>query len=966
MSVVRGSLIGRDSELRLLGAAVRAAARGTAQIAGIAGEPGIGKTRLLGELATLAAAHGLRVLSGRAAEFEREVPFALVVDALDDAVRDSGRLGGLDERERRLAGEIFPALRTGAGFPRPPQPRTPMAGRALQRYHHFRALRSMLEHLAAPGGLALLLDDVHWADPTSVELVEHLLRHPPAGPILIALGYRPAQVPPRLAAALAQGHQDRTHLVSLGPLTGSEAARLLGPDIEPAQAVRLHRISGGNPMYLEALRRTGPAPGAAIRTMDDLDAGLSMLPAEVRAALAAEIEAVTPRARLVASAAAVCGHESEPTVLAAVAETTTAHVLDGLDELAARDVLQAVSTTGRFRFRHPLVRHVVYASSAAGWRLGAHARAAGYLARVGAPASARAHHVARAAVPGDAEAAATLIDAARAVGAQAPATAVEWLQAGLRLLPDGQLAGLPTRLDLLAELARRQGASGYLSDARATMRSVLELMPREGPLNRANAVAYTAVLDRLLGRHADARALLGAAIADVGPQDAPHLMLQLATCGILTGELAEADAMLCEVIAAEPGSPHALIAEALRPMTGFATGAVPEGTPPSASTLFDTLADADIAREIDIFAWLCWTELYAVGPRESLRHLVRCRQIAVAAGHSFVLPYVLAATAFVQARLGRVTEGLAAAAEAVDLSRLLGAAEPLALGLLTQAWLLRCAGEHAAAVTAGRQAVAAAEECQGWRATAGAMLAFAQIGAGDLAAGRAGFAEAGGGPDLPWLFPHNRLIACTVLSEAATAEGDAAGAASWAALAESIGDPGREVGPGLAKLARAYAVSLADPAAAAVLAEEAAEILVRAELLLEAGRCWLLAGRAHLRAGDRDAAKDVLNIAVRLFDGTGAGAWLPELGELLRQSGMRMGASGPAGVTGAATLTPREAEIAAMLAEGGSNAAIAAQLFLSVRTVDTHLSRIYSKLGVTSRAAAVTLLARHGDGSEVR
>ena len=947
-------LIGRDVEWAVLLRALALTGE-AAQVVEVVGEPGIGKTRVLAELAAHARREGLRTLTGRATEFEQEVPLALAVDALDDHVRRHGEKinGQLEPDDVRRLGDLLDGLRgpstgeAGAG------------GSAVERYRCFRALRRLLELLAAPSGLVLVLDDVHWTDPASADFLEYLLRHPPAGRVLIAVAYRPAQVPARLAAALAADHSGRVHRLQLAPLAERDVARLLGSDVDPRQVRHLYRMSGGNPLYLDALRRVGTPTVGAARTPDDLDPELTGLPPAVRAALTAELASVGPQDRLVASAAAVCGYECEPALLAAVVELPLAAVLGSLDNLVGRDVLQAVAATGRFRFRHPVVRHVVYASAAAGWRLGAHARAAVDLERVGAPARTRAHHVARSAAAGDTAAAGTLVMAAQAVGAQAPATAAEWLQTALRLLPHGGLPpGLPARAELLTYLAGRQAASGNLAEAHTTMGTVLDGLPAGGTPSRANAVAYTVVLLRMLGRHDEARVLLTTELdrlPDPGAPDALHLSLQVATYSVMEGRLGPADERLCRVIDLGPGTAPALIAAALRPMTGYASGRPPEAPAPTATMLLDTLADADIARQIDVFAWLCWTGLYVNGPQDSLRHLRRCRQIAVGAGHSFVLPYLLAAQAFALARLARVTEARQVAEEGTEIARMLGASEPLALALLTQCWLQRCAGAYTDAVATGRQAVAAAEASRGWLATARAMLSFARIGAGDVMDGCIGLVAAGGDPDLSNLFPHNRLVACTVLSESAAARGDAVAAGRWAELAERVADPGRDVGRGLAMLARAYAQAPAGPAGAARLAEEAAVILTRADVLIEAGRAWLFAAAGHARAHDTPAALRCITHARRIHDENGADSLRVEADRLSRQLGVR--AAHPPDPAGP-DLTPREAEIAALIAVGRSNTEIAGHFVISVRTVETHVSRIYAKLGVTTRAAAVSRLAR--------
>ena len=118
-------------------------------------------------------------------------------------------------------------------------------------------MRELLERLTASGPLVLVLDDLHWADAGSVELLGALLRRPPAAAVLIALAVRPGQAPERVAAALERADRAGTMLrIEVGPLTHSEACELLGEAVDDAAASTLYEESGGNPFYLEQLARS--------------------------------------------------------------------------------------------------------------------------------------------------------------------------------------------------------------------------------------------------------------------------------------------------------------------------------------------------------------------------------------------------------------------------------------------------------------------------------------------------------------------------------------------------------------------------------------------------------------------------------------------------------------------------------------------------------------------------------------
>jgi predicted ATPase len=177
-------LVGRAGELGSIDEVLAELGRGRPGVITLAGEPGIGKTRLLRELAARAEASGQLALSGSASELERNLPFSVFVDALDDYIAglEPATLAALDDEVQAELAHVFPSLSALA------------AGREVapqhERYRSHRAVRDLLGQLAADRPLVLMLDDFHWADSASVELLGALLRRPPTA-VLITLAVRP-------------------------------------------------------------------------------------------------------------------------------------------------------------------------------------------------------------------------------------------------------------------------------------------------------------------------------------------------------------------------------------------------------------------------------------------------------------------------------------------------------------------------------------------------------------------------------------------------------------------------------------------------------------------------------------------------------------------------------------------------------------------------------------------------------
>ncbi|MEV6240933.1 AAA family ATPase [Lentzea sp. NPDC051838] len=888
----------------------------------VTGEPGIGKSRLLAELTTLAT--GWMVRGARAAEFESHVPFGVFVTALDDLLEPAA-LAVLGPERLGLLATIFPAI--------PADGPTDLVD--AERYRLHRAVRALLELLAEPSGLVLVLDDLHWADEGSVELLDFLLRHPPHGRVLLALASRPRQTSSRLWHALSRATADGVaDLLELAPLNRADADLLLPVQLSRARREEIHLAGAGNPFYLEALVR----------------ADANGLPVAVHAVLAAELAALTPQEQLVAHAAAVVGDDFDADSLAEIAALAPESVLTALDRLAERDLVR-LDASGRFRYRHPLVRSVAYQDAGPGWRLRAHARAAVALRRRGAPAAEFARHVERSAARGDLDAVAVLGEAAEATMHSTPATAAHFLRAAIRLLPDAESA-TPQRLLLLGRLAQALGATGDLRQASETMHEVLRLLPVELTAARAQTVRLCATVERLLGRYPEATAMLRTEwrrIADTDAHSAAVLQVALLAGRSVEREREPGREEVAEVIAsAREVDDPTLLATALSVATLVDLRA---DRLDEAAALVDGLPDGDLVRDIDAVFWLGWAEASADRLTAAGRHVGRGLRLARMSGQTHAIAVLTAIRGMVHAYVGELAEAAACFEDGLESAELTGSDELRVMALTFGCWITALRGDPAEAVKLGERAVALDDHAVAtntWRSGQGeAMLANALLHSGDPHGCVDLLLATGGGPDLPAVDPLTRPLTYQLLAEAEVAIGR--DATEWADRAENAAAPlDVPLRTAMAQLARAIATLPTDPAAAAPFAVAAADTFTRLGVAVEAGRAHLLAATAFGGSAEIEQARAHFVAARALFTRCDASLFLPQLAREER----RMNARRPRRAeTFRFDLTAREAEIAALVADGLTNRDIGLRLHLSPKTVEVHLGRIYAKAGVSGRAA---------------
>jgi ATP/maltotriose-dependent transcriptional regulator MalT len=965
--------VGRADELGSLEPILDELDRGCPGAIEVAGEPGIGKTRLLREVAARAGARGHLVLSGAASEFENDLPFSVFVDALDEYVAglEPDRIAVLDDAVQVELAHVFPSLSALAGG----QQVSPQH----ERYRSHRAVRALLEHLAQSLPLVLVLDDFHWADSASAELLGALLRRQPAAAVLTAVALRPRQTPERLAITLERAHRSAAVTrVDLGALTLDEARQLLGERFDVARAALLYQESGGNPFYLEQLARSPPRAPPSTPAPRNSPASLDV-PAAVTASLAEELTLLSDVGRLVLEGAAVAGDPFEPELAAAAAATSEAGGMQAVDELLGLDLIRATDVPRRFRFRHPLVRRAVYEATAGGWRLGAHERCAEALAARGASAAARAHHVERSARQGDLAAVAVLREAGEATACLAPESAARWFGGALRLLP--QTAPAEDRVELLLARSWALAAVGRFTDSHEAALEAVALVPGQPSALNTTVATACARVERFLGRYEHAHARLVRALhllPEAASVERAELLIELTLNEFYRSRYeAMRDWAAPAVSAAKETGDAALIAAAAV-MPAFADAMTgPTQTARSqhaqAAALVDELSDDELSFRPDAAGWLAIAEVYLDLYAEADAHASRALGLARTSGHGDPLHRfypVLPRVWYVRGKLAEATELLDGAIEA---ARLLGSPPALAGNLFNRSVVALAAGDLDIALATAEESVELTRDLDEGFVTAWAAARLASVlfetgqpdRAIELLLGRAGGAELSLIPGGWRAYGLELLTRCWLALGRPSAAGRAADLAEVTAAAVQLPLAATWAGRAVA----AVALNAGDAAFAAERALASADAAHAAGAPIEAALSRTTAGRALAEAGENDRAVAELQRAAAVLGACGAFRYRQSAERELRKLGhhiyrrTRPGTTDGAGIE---ALTGRELQVARLVVDRKTNPQIAAELFLSQKTVETHLRNIFHKMGVTTRTALARAVERTGPTASPR
>jgi ATP/maltotriose-dependent transcriptional regulator MalT len=975
--VTSSHFVGRTAELTELEQALREAASQRPPLVLIGGDSGVGKTRLVAEFVER---NDVFVLRGEAVEQgEGELPYAPIVGALRPLVR--ARHPALEQLTRASAAQLAGLL---PGFEPAPHSGEQQDGAAQLRL--FEALLELLDCLSQERPLALILEDMHWADRSTRAFAQFLARSLRDERVLVLLTYRTDELHRRhpLRSLLAElDRLERARRIELAPFDRAEVAEALADIIgaEPSGQLveRLYRRSEGNPLYTEELLAAGvDGRGAA--------------PQSLRDAFMLRIERLSADAQLAARAIAV-GRALDEAALFELTGLAPSALQGALREAVGEQVLIA-GDDGRFCFRHALLREALYDDLLPGERGELHLALARYYESledgqgVGLATAIANHYAAAGDQPAALRAAVQAALAAQDVHAYGEAA--DLAERALELWPRVSAAQELIPMDhvellLIAASAHSLGADRPRAEV-LLERALGELDESADAHRYASLLARLARLRWSLNRGPEAvetaQRALSLLPADEVSSERASLLAWLARTRHLRGRFREAIAAGEAALAlAEKAGSLRSEGEVLNTigMTRIALGQIDEGIECMRRALEITREDEDV--EGTVYAYTNFADALNLAGR-TLEALALAREGLAAAPRRMTRGLDWAMMTVSDIALGAGEWALARANLGPPPDQVEGRSR--IFRQLREADLALGVGDDDRAAVALEDIeplVASSTEPQ-WIGTFGALLAELRRRRGDLVGARAAVAES-----------LDRIELCTD-DVARIARVGVAGVRVEADVAQRARDLREKADERDAiKRARIHVQRLRAAAQDGGLVERATHALGAAELIRARGRHepepWLKAageweaidrpypaGVARLRAaeayverGDRTRAVEPARAALETAQRLGAG-WLErEVTMLCDRARLVLadGSSGPAPAASAETgpedpfgLTPRERQVLALIAEGATNRQIGAALYMAEKTASVHVSRILAKLGVRSRTQAAALAHRLG------
>jgi DNA-binding NarL/FixJ family response regulator len=571
------------------------------------------------------------------------------------------------------------------------------------------------------------------------------------------------------------------------------------------------------------------------------------------------------------------------------------------------------------------------------------------------------------------EAIALLTEAGQAALARAPASGARLFEAALRILPPG--APVEQRATLLDLLAAARMTIGLFEDAYEAISERAALTPSAPLAERLRLTTAMAAIENLIGRNHQAHARLQRALDDLPDQATPEAAALMAEIGIDAffrmeyGEMRRFARRALEV--ARPlGSVE--VAATAAGVLAFGTvldGAFDEtpGAIAEAADLVDPMPEEQLARSRRAINNLATAELYFERYADAERHSDRSLAMAAATGQGQFLPLLFWGSIIRTAR-GRLSEAAEIQEFAIEVARVVGLAQARAWNLGARVLTQTAIGDAEGALAAAEEAVEAAGiSTEGPTFPAmwiNVVYGGALLEAGDAARAADAIREGGGGDELPLMPAGFRPLVFEQLARTALLGGSREEAVQFAERAARYADE-----QSMLRLPRVFAARAAaeiamadgDHARAAERALEAAPLAAEVGAPIEEAIARVLAGRALAAAGERDRAAEELTAAAGIFESCGA---LPrrdaadrELGKLGKRVHRRT-RRGKADGTGIELLTERELEVARLVVDRKTNAQIAEELFLSPKTVETHIRHLFQKLEVSSRVEVARVVER--------
>ncbi len=910
MATTAAHAVGREQELAAIDEFLLALGASGAVV--VEGEPGIGKTTVWQATVEGAEARGLRVLRAAPAQSEAELAFSSLADLLGPALED-------------VVGELPPpqrsALEAALLLESPGGGRTDRRAVGAGLLNAFRAL-------AAEGPLLVAIDDVQWLDRSSAAALQFAFRRLRDEPVALLLARRPGGADEGLEQALAA---EQVLRVEVGPLDflamNTVVQDRLGKVLARPLLHRVHELSGGNPFFaLELARAPEMLDAKALPpTLDVLvHDRLQALPGEAQ------------RGLLVAAAAA------KPTC-ALVDEVVSPGALD-----AAEAAGFVAIDRGSVRFLHPLLASGAYGSADPARRREVHQR----LAEVVPDPVERAYHLAEAATGPDEQVAAGLDKGAlRARVRGAPAVAARLSQEAAELTPP----------ELAESMLRRIAAAGYYHFESGDSRRGVVLL-EEAAAQLEPGPARADVLTRLAYVHSYSDDLAAAtdlflqAAEEAGDDDglraqalegaSTQLFRRRRRLGEAVGHADEAAALAREL------GDDSLLAQAL---SSKLLAEATLGRPEAEATLEAALELQPAVGAERVIAQPEWTAAVArmwwEDPDALRSRSDNLIEQARAAGDEGSLAYVYVLLAQAECLVGDFDHGRRNAEAAREIAEQAGQQALVGYGLAVRSW---CDAHSGREPEAREAAEAALEIGRSTEFMPVCQFAAAALGLLELSLGHA--AEAA-----EWLEPPVELARTEGIDEPGLTRyvpdcvealveldrlDEAAELLGWyQSNAERLGRRGAIAASHRCRGLLAAAEGRLDEALTAF--EHALVEHEAVPLPFDRGRTLLVYGAALRRAKRKADARDRLEQAAAAFEELSASAFLSRANaELARIAGRRRSEGG---------LTPTERQIAELVAEGRSNKEVAAALFVSVKTVEANLSRVYAKLGLRGRGE----LARH-------